>query len=138
MNRYGNRYLFPCSRFKKKNQFEFRFFFITEFFAKNNVPLILLYNYDKKIKESLPDLNKWSFLIIEVSKHSALKRWRKSCVENTAWNKNESRNILQEFSLTSIEWVSKPDGMRISSYQTAGPVEVSGHLLIEVVFIFVT
>lgn len=42
----------------KKKQFEFRFFFITEFFAKNNVPLILLYNYDKKIKESLPDLNK--------------------------------------------------------------------------------
>lgn len=37
----------------KKKQFEFRFFFITEF-----LPLILLYNYDKKIKESLPDLNK--------------------------------------------------------------------------------
>lgn len=65
-------------------------------------------------------------------------RGRKSCVENTAWNKNESRKILQEFSLTSIEWVSKPDRMRISSYQTAGPVEVSGHVLIEAVFIFTT
>lgn len=36
-----------------------------------------------------------------------------------------------------IEWVSKLDRMRISLYLIVGFVEVSGYVLIEVVFIFI-
>lgn len=117
LNRNGNCFLFLCSKCKKKFSLNYDIYYWI--LCKDRIMCrwffcITMVRTLRKFHRTVID----EVLIIELSKRTTLKRWRKYCVENTAWNKNESRNILQEFSLTSVEWVSKPDGMTISSYQT--------------------